>query len=456
MGRFDGLFRRAEAPEYDIYTLKATSNEVQLRGFDIEAVREPIQNVGYTVRVVSRDGELVGIGASSCSSEAKLERCIKRAKSLSRLNMQRIKYEFPAPKPLPRVRAVDPAIKDGPAEAIGEFTSALLGQLKEGERSGRSIKPTFGKIRTYLTETSIENSSGLDVSKEETYFYLEVALKVSDGTRAAEFWPRKYRRRMSEIEPEEEAPRWKRLAYDNLDAKGAPSGKLQVIMNPETLCDALVPTVGFHCAGEQKFKGQSVFKDGEVVASEGVSIADDGLLDYGLVSSPFDDEGVPQSRTSIIEDGVFKGCICDQHYAMELGEAPTGNGIKPLGVLLNPLNKDSSPIRNATTNLSVKPGRADLDSMVEDVREGVLIDQFSWLNPDPFSSSFSSEIRNAYLIEGGEVKRPIKGGMVSGKVFDLLKSVSCVSKGARIESGASAFSIVAPYMAFEGVRVVGQ
>lgn len=456
MGKYSKLFKKADVEEYDIYTLKATANEVQLRGFDIEAVREPIENIGHTVRVVSRDGGRVGIGAASCSSDLKLEECIKRAKFLSKLNMQKIKYQFPDPKSLPRVKAADPAIKGDPVGAINEFTGTLLGLLREKPKADKTMKPTFGKVRTYLTEISIENSSGVDVSKEETYFYLEVALKVSDGTKIAEFWPRKYRRRICDIDPEEEMPNWKRLAYDNLVAKGAPSGKMPVIMNPETLCDALVPTVGFHSCGDQKFKNQSIFKEGDAVASEDVTIIDDGTIDYGLVSSPFDDEGNPQSRTTLIEKGSFKGYICDQHYAMELGMAPTGNGIKPLGILLNPLNKDSSSIRTTTTNLSVKAGSDSLESMISDVKEGVIIDQFSWLNPDPLSSSFSSEIRNGYLIKDGEIKQPIKGGMVSGKVFDLLKNVVGISKKAQVESGASAFSVIAPYMAFSGVQVVGQ
>lgn len=456
MAKFERLFKKAKVEEYDIYTLKTTANDVQLRGFDIEAVREPIENVGHTVRVITREGGLVGMGASSCSSEKKLEGCIGRAKFLSTLNMQKIKYEFPAPKPLPRVDIVDAAIKEDPVTAVNEFTKAILGLVGEKPRSDRSIKPTFGKIRTYLSETSIENSSGIDCAKVETYFYFELALKVSDGTRIAEFWPRKYRRRISNINPEEEMPRWKKLAYDTLDAKGAPHGKFPVILNPESLCDALVSPVGFHSSGDQKFKNQTVFKEGDTVASEAVAMVDDGLLSYGLVSSPFDDEGNPQRRTTIIEKGVFKNCICDQQYAMALGRDPTGNGIKPLGILLNPLNKDTSPVRTALTNLSVKPGTMSLEEMIEDVKQGVLIDQFSWLNPDPFSSSFSSEIRNGYRIEGGEIKQPIKGGMVSGKVFDLLKDVGGISSRAHLESGASAFSIVSPYMKFNSVQVVGQ
>jgi TldD protein len=90
------------------------------------------------------------------------------------------------------------------------------------------------------------------------------------------------------------------------------------------------------------------------------------------------------------------------------------------------------------------------------VKDGVLVEQFSWLYPDVLSSSFSSEIRNGYLIKNGEVKQPIKGGLVSGKVFDLMKNISCISNSTQNESGASAFSIVAPYIRFENVQVAGK
>jgi PmbA protein len=448
--------KKAKISEYDIYSLKATVNDVQLRGFDIEAVREPVNSIGYTVRVLSREGEFIGVGSASCSEESRLEDCIHRAKFLSTLNKQKLKYEFPQSKSSPKVSVADNEIKDSPVEAINDFTASVLSRLKAEEQSAKPIKPTFGKIRTYLMETEIENSAGLYKKKVETYFYVELALKVSEGTKLAEFWPRKYRRRIGDIKVEEVLPHWMKLARDTLDAKIAPTGKMPVVLTPECLCDAIVPTVGYHSAGDQKFRNQSVFNKGDTVASEEFSVTDDGLLEYGLTSAPFDDEGNPQQRTPIIEKGVFKNFICDQKYSLMLGEKPTGNGVKPFGIVANPLGKHMAPIVTAPTNTSISPGSTNFDDLVADVREGIIVEQFSWLNPDPFSSSFSSEIRNGYIIKDGEMKQPIKGGLVAGKVFDLIKNISCISNSPRIESGATAFSIVSPHIRFENVQVSGK
>jgi PmbA protein len=456
MGRYENLLKKAKVAEYDIYSFKATLNEIQLRGIDIEAVREPVNAVGYTVRVLSREGELVGIGSASTSQESKLEGCIHNAKFLSTLNKRKIKYEFPQPKPNPKVSVVDDAIIDNPVDAINKFAAYTLDRLKEEGQSSKPIKPTFGKIRTYLFETEIENSAGITKKKVETYFYLELALKVNEGTKFAEFWPRKYRRRISDLKIDELLPHWLKLARDSLEAKIAPTGNMPLIMNPESLCDLMVIPIGYHSAGDQKSRGISVFKKGDLVASQELSITDDGLFDYGLTSAPFDDEGTPQQRTPIIDKGVFKNFMCDQKYALMLGEKPTGNGIKPMGILINPMSKHMAGVITSPTNISISPGTTSFDDLVADVKDGIMVEQFSWLNPDPLSTSFSSEIRNAYLVRNGEVKQPIKGGLISGKVFDLMKNISCISSSARIESGASAFSIVAPYIRFENVQVVGK
>jgi predicted Zn-dependent protease len=455
MGSYEKLFKKAGIAEYDIYRFKATTNEVQLRGFDVEIIREPVEALGFATRVLSREGELVGIGQSSCSQESELEKCINNARLFSTLNKQKMKYEFPQSKRDPTVTIADKHIRDDPVEAIDNYARTLLDHLKGENQSNRSVKPTFGKIRTYLFETELENSAGLAKNKIETYFYLELALKVSDGEKLAEFWPSKYRRRIDDLRVDKLLPRWIKLAKDTLDARMAPPGQMSVVMNPESLCDAIVPTVGFHAAGEQKLKNQTTFKKGDVVASEELSISDDGLLDYGLMSAPFDDEGNPQQRTSIINKGIFENFIYDQKHALMLNEKSTGNGIKPVEGG-NPINKHSFAVINHPTNITVKPGNLSFDKLVDEIKNGVLIEQFSWLNPDQFSSGFSTEIRNAYLIKNGEMVQPLKGGLVTGKVFDLMKSISGISNSAGIESGGAAFSIVTPYIRFENVTVVGK
>jgi predicted Zn-dependent protease len=451
------FFKKAGVEEYDLYTLKATVNEVQLRGFEVEIIRGPVESMGYTARVLSRKDKLTGLGQSSCSESSKLEKCIKDAKYLSQLNLQKIRYEFPSAKKDKETKIADSQILKSGEESVQTYADFLLKTLKAEAKSKPSVKPTFGKIRTYVLETLLENSTGLKKKKIETYFYVELALKVSSGTKLAEFWPRKFSRAIKTLAPEIVLPKWIQLAKDTLKAQMPVTQKMAVILNPESVCDLLVPTIGFHAQGEMKFKKQTVFNKGDIVASDCLTIQDDGLRDFGLVSSTFDDEGNPQKITTVIKKGVFKNYLYDQKYALNMGEKPTGNGLKSLeGTTVNLMNKNTISVRGSPTNLSVKPGKPSLETMISEVKNGIIVEQFSWLNPDSMSTSFSSEIRNAYLIRNGEYTQVVKGGMISGKVFDMIKNISGISNQQFIESGATAFSCISPYIRFEEVQVVGK
>lgn len=450
------LFKKAGVGKYDLYTLRATVNEVQLRGFEIEIIRGPVESIGYTVRVLSRKGRLAGLGQSSCSQNSNLEKCINDSKYLSQLNLQKTNYEFPSAKKDNETKIADSQILKGGEESVQTYANSLLETLKTEVKSEPSVKPTFGKIRTYVLETHVENSLGLKKKKIETYFYVELALKVSSATKLAEFWPRKFSRTIKALAPEKVLPKWIQLAKDTLKAKMPVSQKMTVILNPESVCDLLVPTIGFHARGEMKFKKQTIFNKDDVVASDCLTVQDDGLRDFGLVSSPFDDEGNPQRRTTVIEKGVFQNYLYDQEYALNMGEKPTGNGLKSLAGTANIMNKHTIPVTGSPTNLSVKPGKSSLETMISEVKNGILVEQFSWLNPDRLSTSFSSEIRNAYRIRNGEYTQVLKGGMVSGKVFDMIKNISGISNQQFMESGATAFSCISPYIRFEDVQVVGK
>jgi PmbA protein len=307
-----------------------------------------------------------------------------------------------------------------------------------------------------VLETLLENSVGLRKEKTETYFYVELALKISSGTKLAEFWPRKFSRTIEALAPEKVLPTWIQLAKDTINARMPATQKMTVILNPKSVCDLLVPTIGSHALGEMKFKKQTLFNKEDLVASNCLTVQDDGLCDFGLLSSPFDDEGNPQRITTVIEKGVFKNYLYDQKYALNMNETPTGNGLKSLSAMINIMSKHTLSIAGSPTNLSVKSGKTSFETMISEVKNGILIEQFSWLYPDRLSTSFSSEIRNAYEIRNGEYKQALKGGMVSGKVFDMIKSISGISNQQQVESGATAFSCISPYIRFEDVQVVGK
>jgi TldD protein len=263
----------------------------------------------------------------------------------------------------------------------------------------------------------------------------------------------------------EQVPRWTKLAEDTLKAKVPKTAKTTVVFTPQILGEILPNTVGFHCLASSVLRGISRFKKEEQVGSRELTVYDDGVFDYALGSSTFDDEGTTQKRTTLIENGVHKGFLYDAMYAAAFNVDSTGNGQKlpAYSLALTRVDLKYSLLPSVQpTNISVEPGDMSLEEMIATVDEGIYLERLSSSSSDPLTTSFGSEIRNAYVIEKGQLSTPLKGGQVNGFLLDsqdsedhkatgLLNRVSGISKEAHISGRC-----ITPYIRFEGVQIAGK
>jgi PmbA protein len=456
------IIKEEHVGQWDIYVETAEEYDVQLRNYDVESVRGPITNSGYAVRVIKPKGKNVGIGIGSGNSlkPAHIRNCLDTASIGARIT-EYPGYVLPIPSKYPTAKVADPKIISNAETVVKDKTEEMISLL----RKSRTVVPTFSKLRTYKVSTKILNSEGLQGEKRETFFYIELALKAEQERKLAEYWPMRFVRRADDLHLDEEIPKWMKLAEDALKARVPKTMKTAVIFAPQILGNILPDTVGFHCLGSSVFKGISKFKIGEQVGSRELTVYDDGVLDYALGSSTFDDEGTPQSRTTVIEKGVHKSFLYDAMYAAVFNVDSTGNGqkIPAFSLALTRVDLKYGMLPSAQpTNIVVEPGDMNSDEMIETTKEGIYLEQLSSASSDSFTTSFGSEIRNAYLIEKGELSTPLKGGQINGFLLDsqdtkghrisgLLNQVSGISKEAQISGRC-----VTPSIRFEGVQVAGK
>jgi TldD protein len=152
-------------------------------------------------------------------------------------------------------------------------------------------------------------------------------------------------------------------------------------------------------------------KLGTKIASELVTIVDDGLAEGGY-PVPFDDEGVAKRRTVVVEKGALRTFLYDTYTASIEGKESTGNA-RRMGVA----NVFPSP-----TNIIVLPGTSSLDSIVKDVRRGIVVYGTigEWLS-NPVSGLLNATVTNGLLVENGEVKQAVKGVVIGGDIYKLFK-----------------------------------
>jgi len=429
--------------EHEVFLQNTEINEIHLQRNEINFIDKTINN-GYGIRVHDKG---IGFSASNIFTESEIRQTIQNALKSSRMT-KKVDFYFPSKKPFKRVKSTDKKIKDG-EEVVKDYVKELLKSIPS------EVMISFGKIRTYDSHIEIINSEGLDLTREETNFMVELSLIIEKNGKKVEFWPHFYSRRIKDL-PVSNIHKWVKIAKDQLIAIEPKTEKTTVIFSPTSVLDGLGSTVGYHATSFTKINKMSKLSLGEEVAKKDLTIISDGLYPYGMMTSGFDDEGIPQKKNILIRNGVFKNFVYSQFYAIKDKTKSTGNGFRQGPTFFVFDGKYMNQPTDQVSNFYIKPGRKTLDELIREVDHGILVDTFSWLSPDYVTGKFSSEIRTGYYIDKGEISKPIKGGLVTGNFFDLIKNISGISNKSVITSGGTVLAGVCPYIRFEDVQIAGK
>jgi PmbA protein len=221
------------------------------------------------------------------------------------------------------------------------------------------------------------------------------------------------------------------------------SGK--VILTQFALQDLLSYTLINAIRADSVQRGQSPFKGkiGEKVASDNLTIYDDGLFAGGLRTGAFDGEGVPHQKTLVIEKGVLRNFLYDNYSAKKDGKDSTGNASRA-GYLSTP--------GIDTTNFHITPGSKTSDEMINEVDDGLIVYYLQGAHSsNPVSGEFSVVATPAWKIHKGKIEHATRGVMLAGNIFELLKNVTTVASNER-KMG----QLIAPWLLVESIKVIGK
>ena len=421
--------------EYEILFIDRMNYETIFLKANSETERE-INDFEYIMRILTQKGDQTGIGVVKGNSldSKEISKNIEVCELISRNNISS-EYHFPEKKtPQDILIAEDKILKDpeGIKKDLGEELVTVVEEQK-------GVVPTFGRFRIHTQKKYLRNSNGLDLSALKTFFFIEISLKAEKNGKLSEFWTNQYFKDKEHLNFHTRVNKWAKLAKDALNAEPPkPSKDAIVVFTPYILREAIIPVIGFHALGKAFSEKISSFNIDDKVASEGITINDDGLLEGGLNTNPWDGEGTPHQKTEIIKDGIFQKRLYDEKYAILENTESTGNGVRSI----------YGAVDNGVSNFQIYPGDITLEEMISNIKDGYLIEKFSWLNPDELSGFFGAEIRNGYYIKNGEFKNPIKLGNVSGNVLEMIKNCQYISKETEFIENS-----LLPYIAFSNLTV---
>lgn len=327
-----------------------------------------------------------------------------------------------------------------------ELISLALEMEKECKRQCDKVVNFQGCGIGYGKSTyGIINSKGLNLKNERNSLTAYVVPILEENNEKYDGMGYVVAKNVGDIKPCDLAKQGLEEALSKIGGKSIPAGKYKIIINNEAMVSLLGTFSGIFNA-EQAQKGLSLLKgkEGEIIASDIVTLIDDPHLTDGLGTTAFDDEGVATYKKEIITKGKLNTLLYNLKTAHKAGINSTGNGFK---------SSYASTVGVSATNFYINPGEKSFEELCMDVKEGVIITEFAGLHSGAsgVTGDFSLAAKG-FMIENGKKSFPVEQITVAGNFFTLLEDIEEVGSDLKFPMS----SIGCPSVVVKELSVAGK
>lgn len=331
-------------------------------------------------------------------------------------------------------------IYDKSAESFGSSdAAAAAAEMLEAAKSYDSrVTVDSGNFTAARGTQFLANSNGIELrEKLSTFSWTIMGMAIQNGDVSNFDFQSGAVHFAKKIAVQKTATEFAEAVTSSLGPRKIDSFRGEMLLTPSA-ADELVEEVISHSINSDAVQRRSSHFEGKIgknVSTDLLTVEDDATNTEGLGASSFDREGVPHRRNIVIEKGVLKKFLYNTYTARKEGVRTTGNSG----------GSTSSPPSVSTTNFIVRPGKSSFDTLISEMKRGIIISRFSG-NVNPVNGDFSGVVKGGKLVENGSVLFPVKDVMVAGNIFEALKNLNGVSKERKV-----IFDSILPYMRFDNV-----
>ena len=301
------------------------------------------------------------------------------------------------------------------------------------------------KISYSSSNYGIYNTKGLELNNKDNILTSYVVPVVEDESGKNDGVGYVVASSLDEVKPRKMAAQGVEEALSKLGGKSIPSGSYKTIIYNEAMVQ-LLETFASTFSGDAAKKGLSLLKgkEGDMIASPIVTIVDDPLMEGGLASAPFDDEGVATFTKELVYEGKLNTLLHNLKTAHKQGVKSTGNGFKA---------SYASSVNVSESNLYLRKGEKSFEDLMKEINEGVIITDLAGLHSgaNTVSGDFSLAAKGFY-VENGKKTFPVEQITLAGNYFDLLKNI--VSIGNDLKFPMS--NVGSPSVIVTGLSIAGK
>jgi len=391
-----------------------------------EAISQTSQSVDITVlqgkieNAVRSESVGLGLRVLVGQSQAFVSTADLRHDSLQRIATQAIAMaRLIPPDPYLRLARPDqlatkidvPDLCDDAGEPSSQRLTALALDAENAALSVRGTTRSEGAQAGWgMTSVGLSGSNGFEGSYTQTGSHFSATVIAGEGEGMERDYAGCSKVYFADLEaPRDIGIRAGERAVARLNSRTGKTGSFPVIYD-RRVATSLLRSLIRSASGGRIAKGTSFFNDklGTQILPKGINIIDDPLRQRGLRSQPFDGEGLPVSRKTIVEDGILQTYLLDLRSAAKMGMEPTGHATRGL----------SSPPSAAPSNAWLEAGSATRDELIQSVGQGFLVTELMGASISLTTGDYSRGA-SGFWIENGAIAYPVSEMTVAGNLKDM-------------------------------------
>ena len=376
-------------------------------------------------------GRKTGASYTSDLSREGIEHLVKSAIELADITTEDPHAGLPEPEELGAL-AGDLQLYSPDVEQLE--TALKIETARRAEEAALSADPRIfnsegASFDTHVGRHIFANSRGFAGDYRATYCSLSAIPVAREGDSMERDYWYTIARGFAQLESPEEVGRTAaQRALRRLHAVKVNTQKVPVVFDPRaarTLLDNLFEAV--HGMSIYRHESFLAGKLGEKVASENVTVADDGTVPGLFGTSPFDDEGVPSRRTVVIERGVLKNYLLNTYAARKLGMKTTGNAARGL----------TGNAGIGRGNFYMEKGVQTPEQIVAGIPNGFYVTELMGFGVNIVTGDYSRGAAGLW-IRNGELAFAVSEVTIAGNLKDMLLGMEAVGSDLEFRGSVAA------------------
>lgn len=386
------------------------STDNALTRFAVNHIHQNLAEKNMEIRVRAVIGKRVGVATTNQLDDEALRRVTAQAFEIAKLQPENPEFHsLPEPQPIQLARAYDEQTAHFSPEERARRVGILVRLASEHHLEAA------GAFSTGLQTIAVANSLGIFAYEQRTSANFRCVV-MADEQGAG------YSQELSidanALDIESLAREAVEKALRSRNPIDIELGEYPVVLEGYACAEMLqnLTLMGLSALAVQEERSFMQGQFGKQIANPLVTLYDDGHAPVTL-SQSFDYEGFPKQRVTFIDHGIANAVVYDSLTAAREGKPNTGHAL--------PAPNSSGPL---PFNLIMEAGEQDLGTLIRDIDRGIYVTRFHYTNPvHPVKTLFTGMTRDGtFLIEHGELTRPIKNLRFTQNILDVLRNVQAL------------------------------